>query len=89
VKSWVTDPPTDDETIGFVGSDDYEPRTRLFLVTVSLLDDKGKIYSIDDKDTYEIFNRWRDEGVIDPATLRPPPRPCSGRGSRGGIQHLQ
>ena len=69
VKSWVTDPPTDDESIGFVGSDDYEPRTRLFLATVSLLDDKGKIYSVEDKDSYQIFNRWRDEGVIDPATL--------------------
>ncbi len=68
-KSWVDDPPTDAKSIGFYGSDGYEPRTRLFLATVSLLADKGKIYSVEDKYTFEILHCWRDEGVIDPATL--------------------
>jgi hypothetical protein len=69
VKSWVADPPPDARTIGFYGSDSYEPRTRLFLATVHLLSDKGKIYSVEDKYTYEIFDTWRDDNVIDPATL--------------------
>lgn len=69
VKSWVVAPPTDARAIGFHGSDSYEPRTRLFLATVHLLSDKGKIYSVEDKYTYEILDRWGDEGVIDPATL--------------------
>ncbi len=71
VKSYAADPPKDDKTIGFYSSDEYAPRTRLFLATVSLLDDKGKIYSVEDKYTYEILSRWREEGVIDPATLPP------------------
>ena len=50
VKSWVADPPTDARTIGFHGSNSYEPRTRLFLATVHLLSDKGKIYSVDLRD---------------------------------------
>jgi hypothetical protein len=78
----TTDPPTDDETISFHQADEYEPRTRLFLATVSVLDDKGKIYSTGDKYTYEIFGRRRDEGVIDPAT-RPSPRQRSGQRRTG------
>jgi hypothetical protein len=78
----TTDQPTDDETISFHQVDGYEPRTRLFLATVSVRDDKGKIYSTGTNNTYEIFGRRRNEGVIDPAT-RPSPRQCSGQMTNG------
>jgi hypothetical protein len=69
VKSWVADPPTDDKTIGVVNPGSYRPRTRLFLATVNLLTDKGKIYVVEDTFIHEIFWWWRDEGAVDPATL--------------------
>jgi hypothetical protein len=71
VETWVADPPQGAETIGFYGANGYEPRTRCFLATVVLLDREGRIFSAEDKYLFEIFVRWRDEGVIDPTALAP------------------
>jgi len=71
VAEFVADPPKDDETIGFCGTDDAPPQARLFLSTVNLLDNSGKLHSVEDKYTNEILWHWRDIGALDPATLPP------------------
>jgi hypothetical protein len=63
VKFCLRIAPTDDETIGLHAVDEYEPRTRLFLATASLLCDKSKIYSAEDKYTREIH--WAMTACID------------------------
>lgn len=69
VRQMAADPPTDIESIGFYGAEDYPPRHRLFLATVSLLDNNQKLYSVEDKYTAEIFSIWQDDGIIDEKTL--------------------
>jgi hypothetical protein len=69
VAAYVAEPPSDGPTIGFYGVEDYSPQERLFLATVTLLDDSGKIDSAEDKYTLELLWRWRDSGVIDRANL--------------------
>jgi hypothetical protein len=69
VAAYVAEPPSDDPTIGFYGAEDYSPQARLYLATVTLLDDSGKLDSVEDKYTYELLRRWRDSGVIDRADL--------------------
>ncbi|MDP9837156.1 hypothetical protein J2T09_001908 [Neorhizobium huautlense] len=69
VRQMAADPPTDIETIGFYGAEDYPPRHRLFLATVSLLDNAQKLYSVEDKYTAEIFSIWQDDNVISEKTL--------------------
>lgn len=68
-RKMVANPPTDPETIGFYGGEDYPERHRLFLATVNLLDNAQKLHSIEDKYTAEIFAIWQDEGIVDEATL--------------------
>ena len=68
-RSFVADPPTETEAIGYYGMKAAPPRTRAFLATVSLLDRKGFLYSAEDKYSYEIYARWRDDGIVDPASL--------------------
>jgi hypothetical protein len=69
VAAYVAEPPSDDATIGFHGVEGHSPRERLFLATVALLDDRGKLDSVEDKETLELLWRWRDSGVIDRADL--------------------
>ena len=69
VESWIASPPEDSKVIGFHGSAKYNPNVRCFLATVSLLANEDKIYRAEDKYLFWIFGRWREEGVIDPATL--------------------
>jgi hypothetical protein len=69
VAAYVAEPPSDLPTIGFYGAEDYSARERLFLATVTLLDDSGKLDSVEDKYTLELLWRWRDTGVIDRANL--------------------
>lgn len=71
VKRMVANPPTDPETIGFYGREDYPERHRLFLAVVNLLDNAQKFHSVEDKYTAEIFPIWQDEGIISEATLPP------------------
>jgi hypothetical protein len=71
ILTYLADPPTNRETIGFYGAERYAPRTRLFLATVTLLDNRGKLYSVEDKYTQELLLCWRDEVVIDPVALQP------------------
>lgn len=69
VRQMAANPPTDLETIGFYGAEDYPERHRLYLATVSLLDNAQKLYSAEDKYTAEIFSIWQDDGIIDEKTL--------------------
>jgi hypothetical protein len=69
VRDYVAEPPNDEELIGFYGSEDYAPRTRAFLATVSLLDNKRLLDAAEDKYTQEILTVWSRKGVIDVATL--------------------
>jgi hypothetical protein len=71
VRQMAANPPTDIETIGFYGAEDDPPRNRLFLATVNLLDTSGKLSSVEDKYTTEIFFQWKEDGVIDPKALPP------------------
>lgn len=68
-RRFVQQPPTAMEEIGFYGLETAPPRTRAFLATVSLLDNGQFIQSVEDKYLLEIFERWRDAGVIDRSTL--------------------
>jgi hypothetical protein len=47
----------------------YNPNSRSFLATVSLLGEKEKIDSVEDKYLFEILDQWHQAGAIDPATL--------------------
>jgi hypothetical protein len=69
VEGWIASPPEDWKVIGFHGSAEYNPNTRSFLATVSLLANEDKIYQAEDKYLFSILGRWCDERVIDPATL--------------------
>jgi hypothetical protein len=69
VVGYIAEPPSDLPTIGFYGAEDYSPQTRVFLATVTLLDNSGKIDSVEDKYTCELLWHWRDSGVIDRANL--------------------
>jgi hypothetical protein len=71
VRRMAANPPTDLKTIGFYGAQNNPPRHRLFLATVSLLDNAGKLSSVEDKYTAEIFATWAASGVIDASTLSP------------------
>ena len=71
VSVWSVLPPWTRETIGFYGAEDESARYRLYLATVTLLAEGGKILPIEDKYTYEIFFKWRDAGLIDLATMPP------------------
>jgi hypothetical protein len=71
VASYVAEPPGDLPTIGFYGAEDYSSQARLFLATVSLLNNSGKLESVEDKYTLELLWHWRDSGVIDRANLPP------------------
>ncbi|MGY8668164.1 hypothetical protein Q3C01_38170 [Bradyrhizobium sp. UFLA05-109] len=71
VEAWIADPPVGPETVGFYGAEDYEPTTRSFLATATLLDGQGKLCSAEDKYLNEIFGRWRNQGAIDPTALPP------------------
>jgi hypothetical protein len=78
VRTWLAKPPIDEKAIGFYGSEEYAPRTRVFLATVSLLDKRHLIDSVEDKYTVELFWRWCDKGVIDVAALPPAARAVFG-----------
>ena len=69
VQGYVADAPTDEEIIGFYGSENYAEQTRSFLATVTLLDNKRLLDAVEDKYTQEILAAWRSRGVIDVATL--------------------
>lgn len=69
VRGFLTEPPADKEDVGFYSVGDFAPRTRCFLGAVNLLDLAGHLQSIEDKYTFEILHRWRDEGLIDPSSL--------------------
>lgn len=69
VRQMAANPPTDMETIGFYGAEDYPERHRLYLAAVSLLDNAEKLYSVEDKYTAEIFSIWQDDNVISEKTL--------------------
>ncbi|WP_146258730.1 hypothetical protein [Agrobacterium rosae] len=71
VREMAVNPPGDMETVGFYGVEDYSSRHRLFLATVNLLDNAGKLHSVEDKYTSEIFSIWQEGGVIDKTTLGP------------------
>jgi len=71
VERFVADPPTDLPTIGFYGAERHPAQTRVFLATVTLLGNSGKLDSVEDKYTYELLWNWSEAGVIDPATLPP------------------
>nr|WP_320188680.1 hypothetical protein [Agrobacterium rosae] len=71
VRAMAANPPADMETVGFYGVEDYSSRHRLFLATVNLLDSEGKLHSVEDKYTSEIFSIWQEGGVIDKTTLGP------------------
>lgn len=71
VREMAEYPPTDMETIGFYSGEDYPPRDRLYLATVSLLDEGQKLYSVEDKYTFEILSIWQDEGIISEKDLPP------------------
>lgn len=71
VREMAVNPPSDVETVGFYGAEDYPPRDRLFLATVSLLDNAKKLYSIEDKYTSEIFLIWQEHGILGEEDLPP------------------
>jgi hypothetical protein len=69
VRDFIATPPTAPGAVGFVGTMDWPDRTRIYLATVSRLDERKFIRSIEDKYTWEIFGEWRRDGVIDPESL--------------------
>ncbi|UHS58248.1 hypothetical protein [Agrobacterium vaccinii] len=69
VQEMAVNPPTDMETIGFYGAEDYSARHRLFLATVNLLDNAGKLHSVEDKYTSDIFSIWQEGGIVNKTTL--------------------
>lgn len=71
VQEMAANPPADMETVGFYGVEDYSARHRLFLATVNLLDNAGKLHSVEDKYTSEILSIWQEGGIIDKTTLGP------------------
>ena len=71
VREMAAAPPTDMETVGFYGGEDYPERSRVFLATVSLLEDAGKLSSIEDKYSAEIFAIWAEDGTIIADALPP------------------
>jgi hypothetical protein len=71
VQEMAVNPPTDMETVGFYGVEDYSARHRLFLATVNLLDNAGKLHSVEDKYTSDIFSIWQDAGIITKTSLGP------------------
>ncbi|WP_320203997.1 hypothetical protein [Agrobacterium rosae] len=71
VQEMAVNPPTDMETVGFYGVEDYPARHRLFLATVNLLDNGGTLHSVEDKYTSDIFSIWQEGGIIDKTALGP------------------
>lgn len=91
VRQMAANPPTDQETIGFYSTEDYPARHRLFLATVNLLDTAKKLYSVEDKYSYEIFSIWQDDGVISLGKLPPAAKAVfapliDGNEPQGGIE---
>ena len=84
-RAFADNPPSDPETVGFYGSEDYPADMRAFLATVSLLDDAEKLYAIEDKYSQEIFQLWAEDGTIDPAQLPPAAKAVFGPLMSGGI----
>ena len=71
VAAFQSEPPTTMEEIGFYGAEENGPRTRFYLGTVNLLGLAGHLQEIEDKYTFEILHRWRDEGLVQPADFPP------------------
>lgn len=78
VRDMSANPPSDEETIGFHGAENYPARHRLFLATVSLLDNANKLHSVEDKYSAEIFSIWEEMGAIDASKLGPAARAVFG-----------
>lgn len=70
----IENPPETDEEIGFYGVKNRPAQYRIILAAITLLDDRGVIYSIEDKYLPELLANWIDEGVLTLAELPPEAR---------------
>lgn len=78
VAALVADPPGTDEAIGFHGTRGYNATARSFLATVGLLEQAGKLTSVEDKYSYELLQRWGEDRTLDLASLPEPAKTVFG-----------
>lgn len=65
VSSFLDSPPTGIEQIGFYGCEGISAKARIYYGVVSALDRAGHIYSVEDKYSDELVQRWIGEGLIE------------------------